>query len=138
MQWDYSPEQIITGEIKYDIYDFREDLWNDVQPEVDQKGFESLFWTLYHLAMGYEPQDMAEKIKDQNNLSTDDTREQLHRFIMIKSLHEDEINMFIRGLIQRQIVEYNQEGVDVFSEHDLSEYIRHWIQNVIQNHPVGE
>ncbi|MBD3274061.1 MAG: hypothetical protein GF372_02055 [Candidatus Marinimicrobia bacterium] len=137
MDWDFSPEEIITGEIRYDMYDFREDLWDDVREDVDRRGFESLFWTLYHLAMGYEPRDMAEKVRLQNDLSTEETRDQLHRFKMIQSMHQNEIAM-LKGLIQRQIVEYNQQGVDVFDEKDLAEYIKQWIQDVIRVHSIEE
>ena len=137
MNWDFSPEEVITGEIRYDLYDFREDLWDDVREDVDRRGFESLFWTLYHLSMGYEPRDMAEKIRVQNDLSTEETRDQLQRFKMIQSMHQNEIAM-LKGLIQRQIVEYNQQGVDVFDEKDLAEYIKQWIQEVIRVHSIEE
>lgn len=137
MDWDFSPEEVITGEIRYDIYDFRDDLWDDIRESVDRRGFESLFWTLYHLAMGYDPRDMAEKVRLKNNLSAEDTRDQLQRFKMIQSIHQNEIGM-LKGLIQRQIVEYNQQGMDVFDEKDLSEYIQQWIHDVIRTHTVED
>lgn len=136
MEWDFSPDEVVTGEIPYNIYDFREDLWTEVKDETDVQGFEFFFWVIYHLAIGYSTRQLAEIFRKRNDLSSEETREQLHRFKMLESVYEEEINMF-RGIVKRQLVEYRQQGIEFFDEKKMADYIKHWIDQSVKSHSVA-
>lgn len=136
MEWEFSPDQVVKGEIYYPLEDYRDDLWESVNDYTSPDGFEILFWSLYHFAMGYSSQEMAERMRRQNNLTEDETREQKKQFELIKSTHSADIEM-LKALIKRQILNYREEGVDVETGQDLSDYIREWIEDVVENHEVS-
>jgi len=133
MQWDFTPDDIILGKIEYTLIDFRNDLWDEIRDFTTPAGFPALFWALYHLAMGYSPQQMAQAMKGKNQLSADEIRNQVERFETIRITHENEIDM-LRGIIKRRIVEYHQEGLDVIQDSSLPEYIQRWIDQIASTH----
>jgi len=135
MEWDFRPEAVITGEIEYSIFDFRDDLWEEVRPYTDEQGFETIFWALYHLAIGYSHEQMAEQVQAQNQLSDRERREQVQEFESLSDLYEDDIGM-LKAVIQRKILDYSEEGRDVFDDSSLSEYLLWWIDDVVDSHDV--
>jgi|GEM_PF-1877598 len=137
MQWDFTPEEVIKGEIHYPLWDFRQDLWEEVSDYTDPEGFEILFWALYHLAMGSSAEDMAIRWREQNELSEEETREQKQQFELIKSTHRADIEM-LKAVIKRKILDYKEEGIGVLGEKELSDYILEWISQVVEEHEVQE
>ncbi|MBS1271669.1 MAG: hypothetical protein MAGBODY4_00801 [Candidatus Marinimicrobia bacterium] len=136
MEWDFRPEAVVTGEIEYSIYDFREDLWDEVRPYSDEQGFETIFWALYHLAIGYSHEQMAQQIQEQNQLNDQETQDQIEEFENLHELYEEDIGM-LKAIIQRKILDYSEEGRDVFDDSSLSEYLLWWIEEVVESHDVN-
>lgn len=136
MQWEFTPNQVLTGDIAYDIRDFRDDLWEEMKEHADRQGFEGFFWTVYHLAMGYTPKQMTDMIRKKNDLSPEETKEQLHQFELIAASHENEIEM-LKAIIKRKLLQYKQEGRDLYQEETLVQYMREWIEDTVQSHQVG-
>ncbi len=136
MQWEFTPQQVLQGEAAYGIRDFRDDLWEEMNEHSDQRGFEGFFWTIYHLAMGYTPKQMTDMIRKKNELSREETKEQLHQFELVAASHENEIEM-LQAIIKRKLLHYKQEGRDIYQEETLVEYMRAWIENTVQSHQVG-
>ncbi|HKJ69931.1 MAG TPA: hypothetical protein VKA68_18395 [bacterium] len=135
MQWDFTPQQVLTGEAAYDIRDYRDDLWEEMQEHADQKGFEGFFWTMYHLAMGYSPKQMTDMIRKKNALSQEEAKEQLQQFELIAASHENEIDM-LKAIIKRKLLQFKQEGRDIYQEETLVEYMREWVEDTVQSHQV--
>lgn len=136
MEWEFSPEQVVKGEIYYPLEDYREDLWEEVSDYTDPEGFEVLFWALYHFAMGYSSREMADRMRRLHELTEEETQSQKQQFELIKSTHAPDIEM-LKALIKRQVLNYREEGVDVETGQALREYIREWITEVVKNHEVG-
>ncbi|MCF7803680.1 MAG: hypothetical protein K9N46_00075 [Candidatus Marinimicrobia bacterium] len=137
MEWDFRPEAVVTGEIEYTIVDYRNDLWEEVRPYTDASGFETIFWVLYHLAIGYTTQQMAEDIQQQNQLSDEERREQKEEFDNLGEIYEDDIAM-LKAIVQRKVLDYSEEGRDVFAEDSLSDHLQWWINDVVESHDVEE
>lgn len=136
MEWEFQPEAVITGDIEYTIIDYRNDLWEEVRPYTDESGFETVFWTLYHFAVGYTPPQMTEIVLEQNQMTEEEIQDQLEEFENLGSLYQDDIAM-LKAIIQRKVVDYSEEGRDVFSESNLTDYLQWWIDDVVQSHDVS-
>jgi len=132
MHWDFTPEQVITGEIPYTLEEYRQDLWAEVREYTDRAGYEALFWALYHLAMGYTPSEMAGRIQRRNDLSPRETREQLRRFDLIAGGHQESVEM-LKAIIKRQLILYKEGSVANDSDLSVTEYIKEWIEHAINN-----
>jgi len=137
MNWEFTPDHILKGEVVYTLRDYRNDLWEEVESHTDQRGFEGLFWTLYHLAMGYTPKQMASMFKRKNDLSPEETREQLEQFELMAGSHQNEVEM-LKAIIKRQIVEYKQEGQDIFQDESLVDHMRQWVEETVESHHPGD
>lgn len=133
MYWDFTPEQVITGEFPYSLEEFRQDLWEEVREHTDRAGYEALFWAIYHLAMGYPPSEMVGMVQRQNDLSPRDTREQLRRFELIADVHQESIDM-LKALIKRQLIRYREESAETRENQPVTEYIKEWIERAINDH----
>lgn len=132
MHWDFTPEQIITGEIPYTLEEYRRDLWAEVREHTDRAGYEALFWALYHLAMGYTPAEMSGRIQRQNDLSPRETREQRRRFELIAGGHQESIEM-LKAIIKRQLILYKDGAVANENELPVTDYIKDWIERGIND-----
>ena len=75
MEWEFTPQEVVRGEVGYGLEEFRRDLCEEVRtnvPGVDDGGLESLFRLVYDmhywLATGNAFCDFELEFRDQPNL----------------------------------------------------------------------
>ena len=107
MTWDFTPTQVMKGEIDYGFDDFRRDFFNQVKfnfgdrvsPEKLEGGF-NLFWLVCHLsALMKSPDEIERQLSD---FELPPPRELLED---IKNVYKDDIEMLI-AIYQNLFLKY--------------------------------
>jgi hypothetical protein len=123
MQWDFTPDEVVRGEIEYGLRDFRCDLRKEVATNLDsddesfvQQCFELIYDLCYWMSTGKAFIDFAATLADDTPLDAQVLQ-------AVKEHMRDNIDM-LGAILQRDIM----DGV----EHGLS--VEQAVERTAQNH----
>lgn len=110
MQWDFTPEDVVKGEIGYGLEQFRHDLAEEVRANLDaddatalQQSFDLIYDMCYWLATGRDFAAFAATLPEETPLD-------VHVLQPIKEYMRDNIVM-LGAILQRMIMEGIETGM---------------------------
>ncbi len=123
MQWDFSPPQVLAGEVEYSIHDFKSDLLKEIQANISPdemsadniKGFfDIVFYLCYFVSTNKSLEDMVDYITKLNPETTEETAP-LKDVMFLKDIEDqnlDNIDM-LRAIISGMAIKNIEAGMSV-------------------------
>jgi len=112
MQWDFTPDEVVRGEVGYDLKAFRCDLRKEVAANLDsddemfvQQCFDLIYDLCYWMSTGREFADFAATLDDNAPLEA-------HVLQAIREHMRDNITM-LGAILQRNIMDGVEHGMTV-------------------------
>lgn len=112
MQWEFTPEEVVRGEVDYGLEAFRRDLFEEVAANLGsddeafvQHSFDVIYDLCYWMATGREFADFAAVIEEDSPLDA-------HVLQAIKEHMRDNITM-LGAILQRLIMDGVEQGMPV-------------------------
>lgn len=112
MQWEFTPEEIVKGEVGYGLHEFRRDLFEEIAANLAsddenflQQSFDLIYDLCYWEATGREFADFVATLDENIPLET-------HVLQAIKGHIRDNITM-LGAILQRLIMDGVEQGMPV-------------------------
>jgi hypothetical protein len=112
MQWEFTPEEVVKGEVEYDLEAFRRDLRVEVANNLHgddeafvEQGFDLIYDLCYWMATGRQFADFAATLTEESPLDADVLQ-------VVKEHMQDNITM-LGAILQRMIMDGVEQGVPV-------------------------
>lgn len=128
MQWEFTPEEVVKGEVGYGLHEFRSDLFEEIAANLAsddenflRQSFDLIYDLCYWEATGREFADFVATLDENIPLET-------HVLQAIKEHMRDNITM-LGAILQRLIMDGVEQGMPV--EHALTQAAQYHSQ-VIQ------
>lgn len=110
MQWDFSMDEVVRGDVDYGLKEFRRDLYQEIStnlPSNDETFIKHSFDIIYELchwiATGREFSDFVDTLADNGPFSVPDLK-------VIKDHMQDNIDM-LGAILQRLIMDNVEQGL---------------------------
>lgn len=110
MQWDFTPDQVVRGEIAYDLVDFRKDLAQEIRLNLGhadegwmQQSYDLIYDLCYWLATGRNLEDYLDALHPGAPLNSD-------ALVAIKEHMAENIAM-LGAILQRMIMDGVEAGM---------------------------
>ncbi|HEX9803280.1 MAG TPA: hypothetical protein VGB35_08480 [Gammaproteobacteria bacterium] len=112
MQWEFTPEEVVKGEVDYGLEAFRRDLFEEVASNLHgddeafvEQGFDLIYDLCYWMATGREFADFAATLTGESPLDADVLQ-------AIGEHMQDNITM-LGAILQRMIMDGVEQGLPV-------------------------
>ena len=134
VEFDFSPEDILSGKVKYDLIDFRNNLYKNTKTKLSDKipkeqleAFEGIFWFIFIIAKEI---DISTGVESLLSIMDEDESEIMSEFA---DDYRQETGI-LQAILTRKIWEFNNDSSEELDDEVLSQLMGKWAETTIESH----